>query len=95
MIDSVFNTILTPLSEKDKEFLRAMSKDGTISKMSDVAQRMKVSQPYAQKYRRRLIAAGVMNPLSEALSVKKFARPDAEWFDFVLLNRGYRNLVFS
>jgi hypothetical protein len=64
MIDSVFNTVLKPLSTKDKEFLNALSKDGVTGRMSDIAQRMKVSQPYAQKYRRRLIAAGVISASS-------------------------------
>jgi hypothetical protein len=64
MIDSVFNTILKPLSAKDKEFLNALSKDGATSRMSDIARRMKISRSYAQKYRRRLIAAGVISASS-------------------------------
>jgi hypothetical protein len=60
MIDSVFSTVLKPLSAKDRDFLSAMSRDTGASRMADIAQRLKVSQPYAQKYRRRLIEAGVI-----------------------------------
>jgi predicted transcriptional regulator len=60
MIDSIFNTVLDPLSAKDMEFLRAMARDNGASEVSAIAQRMKVSQPYAQRYRRRLIEAGVI-----------------------------------
>lgn len=57
----VCRTTLAALSEKDAAFLRAMScGDTNASGMADVAQRMGVSADYAQKYRKRLIDAGVI-----------------------------------
>ena len=53
-------TTLRALSEKDVEFLTAMSRDDGPSRVTDVADRMGVSVDYAQKYRRRLIDAGVV-----------------------------------
>lgn len=58
--NDVCSTTLAALSEVDASFLRAMSQDDGPSKMSDVADRMGVSPDYAQKYRRRLIDAGVI-----------------------------------
>lgn len=60
--NDVCSTTLAALSEVDVSFLRAMSQDDGPSKMSDVADRMGVSPDYAQKYRRRLIDAGVIEP---------------------------------
>jgi len=60
MIESVFNPALKPLSPRDKDFLAAMAKDEGDSKISDIIKRMKASQSYTQKYRTRLIEAGVI-----------------------------------
>jgi hypothetical protein len=56
----VCETTLAALSEKDVEFLAAMSQDQDESRTAEVAERMGVSVDYAQKYRRRLIDAGVI-----------------------------------
>ncbi len=56
----VCETTLAALSDKDAEFLIAMSQDASESRISEVAERMSVSVDYAQKYRRRLIDAGVI-----------------------------------
>lgn len=56
----VCQTTLNALSDKDVEFLTAMARDERDSAMSDVAARMGVTGDYAQKYRRRLIVAGVI-----------------------------------
>jgi hypothetical protein len=46
------------LSEKDQEFLVAMSPDVGRSKMSDIIDRMGVTGQYAQIYKQRLIDSG-------------------------------------
>lgn len=56
----VCETTLAALSHRDADFLAAMAEDEGPSAIADVATRMGVSQDYAQKYRRRLIDAGVI-----------------------------------
>lgn len=58
--NDVCQTSLVALSDKDVEFLRAMTRDEEASRMADVAQRMGVSPDYAQKYRKRLLDAGMI-----------------------------------
>ena len=58
--NDVCETTLAALSDKDVEFLTAMAQDEGTSRVSDVAERMGVTVDYAQKYRRRLIDAGVI-----------------------------------
>ena len=58
--NDVCGTTLAALSEKDVEFLEAMALDEGPSAIADVADRMGVTKDYAQKYRRRLIDAGVI-----------------------------------
>ena len=58
--NDVCGTTLAALSEKDLAFLNAMASDEKESTMADIAQRMGVTSDYAQKYRRRLIDAGVI-----------------------------------
>ena len=58
--NDVCETTLAALSDKDVEFLTAMAQDEGASRVSDVAERMGVTVDYAQKYRRRLIDAGVI-----------------------------------
>jgi hypothetical protein len=60
MVESIFEPVLRPLSTKDRDFLKAMSKDVDTSRIAEIAARMEVSQAYAQRYRRRLIEAGVV-----------------------------------
>lgn len=67
--NDVCGTTITALSEKDIEFLKAMSQDSLTSKLSDIASRLGVTSDYAQKYRRRLINAGVIETASRG-SVK-------------------------
>jgi hypothetical protein len=61
MVDSVFSPVLKPLSARDRDFLKAMSEDTGASRIADITERLGVSQPYAQKYRRRLVEAGVIS----------------------------------
>lgn len=58
--NDVCGTTIAALSEKDGEFLLAMSQDDGVSGIADVARRMGVSYDYAQKYRKRLIDAGIV-----------------------------------
>ena len=59
--NDVCETTLAALSDQDVAFLVAMTDDdGAASRISDVAERMSVTPDYAQKYRRRLIDAGVI-----------------------------------
>ena len=65
--NDVCKTTLASLSEQDVSFLKAMSIDEDASKVSDVAVRMEVTYDYSQKYRRRLIDAGVIMPAGRGL----------------------------
>lgn len=59
--NDVCETTLAALSDQDVAFLAAMTDDeDAVSRISDVAKRMSVTPDYAQKYRRRLIDAGVI-----------------------------------
>lgn len=58
----VCRTTLNALSEVDVNFLVSMSEDQGSSRISDIAARLDVSRDYAQKYRKRLIGAGVIQP---------------------------------
>lgn len=60
--NDVCSTTLSALSDVDVEFLGAMTADDGPSRVSGVAERMGVTVDYAQKYRRRLIDAGVIEP---------------------------------
>ena len=60
MIENVFQPILTPLSDNDLAFLKAMSKDYGESNVSDICKRMKRTNAYIQPYRARLIDAGII-----------------------------------
>ena len=60
MVEGVFSAALKPLSERDKDFLKAMSKDKGVSKVSDIQERMRVSRSYVQSYRTRLIESGII-----------------------------------
>lgn len=54
-------TTMMALSDRDADFLVAMSADDGPSKMADISQRMGVTQDYAQKYRLRLIHGGIVS----------------------------------
>lgn len=56
----VCETSLAALSDMDAAFLSAMSKDDGRSKTSEVAERLGVTRDYAQKYRKRLLDAGII-----------------------------------
>ena len=53
---------LADLSDVDRTFLTAMSKDDGPSRMADIAERMGVDTQYAGTYRRRLIEAEMIRP---------------------------------
>ncbi len=58
--NDVCKTTLASLSEQDIAFLKAMANNGGVSKMSDIVAFMGVTPDYGQKYRKRLIDAGVI-----------------------------------
>lgn len=59
--NDVCGTTLNAVSDKDKEFLKAMSLDENESVVADIAARMNVTVDYAQKYRKRLISVGIIS----------------------------------
>lgn len=60
--EDVCRTTLMQLSGRDVDFLEAMARDDGPSRMSDIAKRMGATEDYAQKYRRRLIGGGIIEP---------------------------------
>ncbi len=62
--NDVCKTTLAALSDRDCAFLASMASDEGPSRMADIAERLGVTQDYAQKYRRRLIDAGVIEVAS-------------------------------
>ena len=60
LIDNIFSPVLKPLSDKDRQFLKAMAKDVEESKITDIKTRMKTSDATIQTYRKRLIDAGII-----------------------------------
>lgn len=58
--DNVFLPMVRPLSRTDVAFLEAMAKDGGPSRVSDIQNRLGVSQGTVQSYRKRLLDAGVV-----------------------------------
>lgn len=58
----ICETTLMALSDKDREFLSAMVSDAKESRVADIAERMNVTIDYLQKYRKRLIDSGVIEP---------------------------------
>jgi len=58
---SILNDLVfRQLSEKDKEFVHAMSKDANESQFATITDRLGVQKGYASKYRERMIKAGVV-----------------------------------
>ncbi|WP_206214119.1 AAA family ATPase [Adlercreutzia sp. ZJ154] len=58
--NDICKTTLSALSDMDVSFLRAMAEDEPIVWVKDIAERMNVNFDYAQKYRKRLIDAGII-----------------------------------
>ena len=59
-VNDICGTTLNSLSDKDIVFLKAMMSDGGTSRIADISKRMNVSNEYAQRYKNRLIEAGVI-----------------------------------
>lgn len=59
-IQDICETTLSPLSERDVRFLRAMSSDDGESAVKDICSRLHASSSYVQRYKTRLIEAGVI-----------------------------------
>lgn len=59
-LEDICETTLAPLSERDIDFLREMAKDEGASAVKSIAERMGVDSSYTQRYKTRLIQAGVI-----------------------------------
>ena len=60
MIDNIYEPVIKLLSNKDMQFLKAMSADGNNSQISMIKNRLNINDNTAQLYRKRLIDAGVI-----------------------------------
>ena len=60
MEDNVFKPILTPLSDNDKVFLKAMARQGDIVSTAKLQAALGERGPALQPYRKRLLDAGVI-----------------------------------
>lgn len=59
-IEDICKTTISPLSRKDVDFLAAMSFDDDESAVMDIASRLHVNSAYVQRYKTRLLQAGVI-----------------------------------
>ncbi len=64
MVEQVAGPVWNRLSLMDRRFLVAMLQDETDSSLADIAARLDRSVQYARTYRRRLLAAGALSPMS-------------------------------
>ena len=71
--NDICRTTLASLSEVDIDFLRAMTPDKVHSSVKDVAERLNVGSAYVQRYKTRLIEAGVI--VSDQRGYVAFAVP--------------------
>jgi hypothetical protein len=62
LFQNVHDLIFESLSEKDKEFVLAMSIDTEASQFGDIEKRMGKTKGYISNYRKRLLAGGVVKP---------------------------------
>jgi len=69
LFKDVHDLVWYELSEKDKEFLIAMSVDERESKFADILLRLGVEKNYATKYRARLLDAGIVESSGRGLLV--------------------------
>ena len=60
MTDNIYRPVLKTLSNKDLQFLKAMSEDKGASRISDIKTRLKENDGTVQAYRKRLLEAGVV-----------------------------------
>ena len=61
MVDNIYEPVIRLLSDKDIEFLKAMAKDGKVSRISEIKNRLNASDALVQAYRKRLLDAGVIS----------------------------------
>jgi hypothetical protein len=59
----VHEPALSAASEIDRSFLLAMAQDSGPVRMADIAERLGVTANYASQYRRRLLAAELIEPV--------------------------------
>jgi hypothetical protein len=73
LFQNVHALVYRDLSAKDKEFVRAMCEDESISRFADIISRMDVEKGYATKYRQRLLDSGLVQ--REGYGELSFALP--------------------
>jgi len=64
---NVHKLIYADLSNKDRDFVYAMSEDDGLSSVADIGDRMQKTKNYISLYRDRLISAGVIKPVGHGL----------------------------
>jgi hypothetical protein len=73
LFDNVYELILRELSQKDHEFLLAMSEDLHDTQFGDLLVRLNVTSGYASQYRKRLIDSCLIKPT--AFGSVEYAQP--------------------
>jgi len=64
---NVHKLVFADLSNRDREFVFAMSEDKGFSSVSDIAERMQKKKNFISLYRERLISGGVVKPAGHGL----------------------------
>ena len=64
---NVHKLVFSDLSNREREFVFAMSEDEGFSSVSDIGERMQRKKNYMSLYRERLISAGVVKPAGHGL----------------------------
>ena len=64
---NVHQLVFSDLSNKDREFILAMSDDDNYSKISDIMNRLGKAKGYVSRYRERLITSGVIKSVGHGL----------------------------
>lgn len=59
-MEDICETTLSPLSQRDIDFLVAMTQDEDGSIIADIGKRLGVDSSYTQRYKTRLIQAGII-----------------------------------
>ncbi|MYA38056.1 MAG: AAA family ATPase [Acidimicrobiia bacterium] len=77
-LEQIVKPIWAGLSEMDRSFLVAMARDDGPSSVGEIARRLDRSANYAQNYRRRLIAAGMITSAGRG-KVRFLHHGTAEW----------------
>ena len=64
---NVHRLVFSDLSNRDRDFVFAMSEDEGASSVSDIGERMQKKKNFISLYRERLISAGIVKPCGHGL----------------------------